>query len=278
MLSFITTLKIITWCNMGLDLACLVLYAIHFFCNEKHIEPLMQKLLWLSTVIHFGILASRGLYFSRHPMGNAFEAIFSFALVISILYIYIEKHINVRDTGLIVLSIAFVFRLSALLGCNFNAPASSLLDNKLFAYHSGAAIIGCASLLIASIYGFLYIVLYWKLKHSNFNRIFDRLPSLEILNEMNIHAAWYGFWFFSASLIFGMRWWKLQYGTYFSNDPKIILGFITCAVYAIGIIGHKFAGWNGKRLAYLSILGFSIILFSATIVNLLFSTIHGTSY
>jgi ABC-type transport system involved in cytochrome c biogenesis permease subunit len=275
MVDALTLIHLGAWLILSVEFCCLLLYGIHFFKNESRLEPAMHWLLLSTIGLHALFLVARGLYFQRHPMGTAFEAVFAYAFVVSLLYTYIEKHINVRDTGLLVLGVAFLLRLAALLFCDVTADIASPISNRWFAYHSAFAIIGCAALMIAAIYGGLYLVLYWQLKRSRFTRIFDRLPSLEVLNEMNIHAAWYGFLFFTASLIFGMRWWKLEYGVYFSPDPKIIMGYLTVGVFAVEMVGYHYAGWSGKRLAYLSLLGFSLILFSATVVNWFFSTLHG---
>ena len=56
-------------------------------------------------------------------------------------------------------------------------------------------------------------------------------------------------------------------------DPKILWALITLAVYVF-LLWVDRRGWEGRRVALLSIFGFGVVLFSYTVVNLYFPTAH----
>ena len=56
-------------------------------------------------------------------------------------------------------------------------------------------------------------------------------------------------------------------------DPKIVWALLTLAVYGL-LLWMDRRGWEGPRVAMLSILGFGLVLFSYTVVNIYFSQAH----
>ncbi len=56
-------------------------------------------------------------------------------------------------------------------------------------------------------------------------------------------------------------------------DPKIEWAVLTLAVYGL-LLWMERRGWEGPRVAMLSILGFCVVLFSYTVVNMVFSQTH----
>jgi ABC-type transport system involved in cytochrome c biogenesis permease subunit len=56
-------------------------------------------------------------------------------------------------------------------------------------------------------------------------------------------------------------------------DPKVEWAVVTLVVYGF-LLWMDRRGWEGPRVAVLSILGFGVVLFSYTIVNLYFSRVH----
>jgi hypothetical protein len=41
------------------------------------------------------------------------------------------------------------------------------------------------------------------------------------------------------------------------------------------MVGRKFWGWSPRRVAFASLAGFAVILFSFVVVNLVFTSFHG---
>jgi ABC-type transport system involved in cytochrome c biogenesis permease subunit len=57
-------------------------------------------------------------------------------------------------------------------------------------------------------------------------------------------------------------------------DPKIFVALITWSVYTFGMIARRAIGWRGKRSAYLSAVGFAIILLNFVPVSYFLTDSH----
>jgi cytochrome c-type biogenesis protein CcsB len=79
----------------------------------------------------------------------------------------------------------------------------------------------------------------------------------------------FGFLFLSAGIITGAVWANSAWGRYWGWDPKETWSLITWFVYATLLHARLTRGWHGKRIAFLSMVGFAAVLFTYFGVNLL---------
>jgi cytochrome c-type biogenesis protein CcsB len=100
-------------------------------------------------------------------------------------------------------------------------------------------------------------------------RIFTRFPSPSLIDLMTHQTVMFGFVFLSAGIITGAVWANSAWGRYWGWDPKETWSLITWFVYATLLHARLMRGWQGRRIAYLSILGFMAVLFTYFGVNLL---------
>ena len=83
-----------------------------------------------------------------------------------------------------------------------------------------------------------------------------------------------GFLMLSVGIITGAVWAHSAWGTYWSWDPKETWSLITWFVYAAFLHARLVRGWEGKRVAILSIVGFTCVLFTYFGVNFLLRGLH----
>jgi ABC-type transport system involved in cytochrome c biogenesis permease subunit len=86
---------------------------------------------------------------------------------------------------------------------------------------------------------------------------------------MNSRATTIGWMFLTIGLIVGV-FWAVEAGRLAPdnssiqamslNDPKISFAALTWAVYSFAVVARKMMGWNGRRAAWLSAVGFIIVL------------------
>ena len=101
------------------------------------------------------------------------------------------------------------------------------------------------------------------------DRIFMRFPDSELMDLMTHQTVMFGFVFLSVGIITGAVWANSAWGRYWGWDPKETWSLITWFVYATLLHARLMRGWQGRRIAYLSILGFMAVLFTYFGVNLL---------
>ena len=101
------------------------------------------------------------------------------------------------------------------------------------------------------------------------SRLLDRFPENRVLDELGYQLIILGFLFLSVGIITGAVWANSAWGRYWGWDPKETWSLITWFIYATLLHARMMRGWHGKRIAFLSMLGFAAVLFTYFGVNLL---------
>jgi cytochrome c-type biogenesis protein CcsB len=100
-------------------------------------------------------------------------------------------------------------------------------------------------------------------------KLLERFPDTRILDELGYQLILLGFLFLSIGIITGAVWANSAWGRYWGWDPKETWSLITWFVYATLLHARLMRGWHGKRIAFLSMIGFAAVLFTYFGVNLL---------
>ena len=105
------------------------------------------------------------------------------------------------------------------------------------------------------------------------------MPRTAVLEDISYRMVLIGFLMLSVGIITGAVWAHSAWGTYWSWDPKETWSLITWFVYAAFLHARLVRGWEGQRVAVLSIVGFACVLFTYFGVNFLLRGLHsyGTS-
>jgi ABC-type transport system involved in cytochrome c biogenesis permease subunit len=75
-------------------------------------------------------------------------------------------------------------------------------------------------------------------------------------------------------VLLGAKWAYEAWGRYWGWDAKETWALITWIVYMIYLHMRLIVGWRGRKAAYLSIVGFLMVIFTYVGVNYL-SQLHG---
>jgi cytochrome c-type biogenesis protein CcsB len=108
-----------------------------------------------------------------------------------------------------------------------------------------------------------------KLPAGSKARLLDRFPDARILDELGYQLILLGFLFLSVGIITGAVWANSAWGRYWGWDPKETWSLVTWFVYATLLHARLMRGWHGKRIAFLSMIGFASVIFTYFGVNLL---------
>lgn len=96
-----------------------------------------------------------------------------------------------------------------------------------------------------------------------------------LMDEISYRAVVIGFPLFAlGGLLFAMIWAQIAWGRYWGWDPKEVWALITFLFYAAFLHLRLSKGWEGEKTAWLSIIGFGIIVFNQVFVNLVIAGLH----
>lgn len=97
----------------------------------------------------------------------------------------------------------------------------------------------------------------------------------ELMDEVSYRAVAIGYPVFTlGGLIFAMLWAKEAWGRYWFFDPKETWALIAWLVYSAYLHFRISRGWEGRRSAWMAVIGFGVILFTLVGVNLLIVGLH----
>jgi cytochrome c-type biogenesis protein CcsB len=108
-----------------------------------------------------------------------------------------------------------------------------------------------------------------RLDESVKSKLLNLLPPPAFMDELIYQLIMFGFLFLTAGIITGAVWANSAWGRYWGWDPKETWSLVTWFIYATLLHAKLMRGWKGRRIAYLSLFGFSAVLFTYFGVNLL---------
>jgi len=129
--------------------------------------------------------------------------------------------------------------------------------------------------MISWLFSILFIVFLWRYGLGLKKVISLFALSHNMFDEIGYKSIAIGFPLFTlGGVIMGAVWANSAWGTYWSWDPKETWSLITWFIYAGYIHARFIAGWRGKRVAVLSLIGFVGVVFTYLGVNLFLSGLH----
>ena len=124
-----------------------------------------------------------------------------------------------------------------------------------------AVYFGIASLIVGSI-------LFGR------KRLAERLPSLEVLDDVMYKAIAVGFAFFTIATVLGALWAAEAWGGYWSWDPKETWALIVWLNYAAWLHMRLMKGLRGTVSAWWALVGLVVTTFAFLGVNMFLSGLH----
>ncbi len=204
------------------------------------------------------------------PLSNLYESLIFFAWTIIVIYLVIEKKYKNRTIGAFVTPLAFLALAYASLSPNISdriQPLIPALKSNWLIAHVITCFVGYAAFAAAFGISIMYLLKQREGEHKSF--LFESFPRPKALDELTHQMIMFGFLFLSIGIITGAVWANSAWGRYWGWDPKETWSLITWFIYATLLHARMMRGWYGKRIAYLSIVGFIAVLFTYFGVNLL---------
>ncbi len=140
--------------------------------------------------------------------------------------------------------------------------------------HTICSLLSYAAFLTAFVSGILFLLQERQLKRKTMGLLFHRLPSLEALDRINFMAIGIGFGLLTVGVAAGLLGMEAFLGRWWIGDPKEVLTMILWVSYCCLWLVRLRATLRGHRVALLSILGFSLALFTLLGVGYLLPSIH----
>jgi len=262
--------------------AAMVAYAWHFTERNPMVGRTATTLLIFAALAHTFVIGMLTMDVGHVPVAGATSAISTFVWLLALAYLYIELTTDERAMGVFILPLLVALQAIPALrpGVEDLAP---VLQGPLFGVHVSSLLFAYASFALACVIGVTYVLLFKEIKAKHLGFFYARLPSLQVLDRMNQVTVVIGWVFLTIGILVGVVWAAQARGGYALDprvqamslqDPKIFVALVCWVVYSFELFAARRIGWGGRRTAYLSALGFAIVLLNFVPISYFLTTSH----
>ncbi len=251
-----------------------IAYLTYLLSSHERAALAGRLLLGAGFCSHTLTLVLRYIESGHTPVVNLHESLSFFAWLIVGFFLLLRYRYKVEVVG------AFVSPLTLLLVIGASAlpkeilPLPPALRSWWLPIHVTFAFLGDAIFALAFCAGVVYLIQERLVKSKRVGALSNRLPSLEVLDEVNYRALTIGFPLLTIGIVTGAVWAEYAWGSYWSWDPKETWSLITWLLYAALLHQRLMIGWRGKKAAIMAMVGFGAVLFTFLGVNLLMKGLH----
>lgn len=263
-------------------LAAAVAYGMHFAGPSRRRGQAATGLLVTAVLAHTYVIGMRTMEMGHAPFAGTSAAVSVFVWLLALSYLYVELTTDERTMGTLIVPLLAVLQLIPVASAPAPTAPSAVLDSPLFLVHVSAMLAAYASFGLACVIGITYVLLFKEIKKKQLGIFYKRLPSLQVLDRMNMRAVSIGWVFITLGIAVGAVWAttsqiqaavdpRLQAMSIL--DPKILIAVICWAVYSFHLVSRR-VGWSGRRSAWLSAVGFAIVLLNFLPVGFFLTRSH----
>jgi len=257
---------ITVWLPFVLYAAAAGIYIVHFSRRDPGSGRLATAVLAAAILAHTFLIGMQTKQAGYAPLVGTTAAISAFVWLLGLSYLYVELTTDERAMGAFVTTLLAALAILPALNPAME-PRPALLRSPLFTLHVLSMLVAYASFALAFVLGITYVLLFKEIKAKHLGFFYARLPSLQILDVMNGRAVVVGWLFLTCGLAVGILWASEIAGSpdpraqaMHPTDPKILIALICWAIYSFALFARRTIGWSGRRAAYLSAIGFVIVL------------------
>ncbi|AGK47620.1 cytochrome c-type biogenesis protein CcsB [Burkholderia thailandensis MSMB121] len=275
---FLSSQSAILWMSALFVLATLF-YWIGMLSRSETGGAIGQRLTWIAVLMGFTGLMVRwyesyliGSDVGHIPVSNLYEVFVLFSLITALLYLYYEGHYGTRALGAFVLlvisaAVGFLMWYSIARDAQQIQPLVPALQSWWMKIHVPANFIGYGSFALSAMVAVAYLA-------KERGVLADRLPALEVLDDLMYKSIAVGFAFFTIATILGALWAAEAWGGYWSWDPKETWALIVWLNYAAWLHMRLMKGLRGTVAAWWALTGLLVTTFAFLGVNMFLSGLH----
>jgi ABC-type transport system involved in cytochrome c biogenesis permease subunit len=272
----------ISWIPLVGYAAATLAYAIHFVTRGPLAGRVAGALLVGGILVHTFVIGMQTMALGHVPFAGTTPAISMFVWLLALSYLYVELTTEERGMGVFILPLLTAL---ATIPAFTHDPVerAAVLESPWFTLHVSSLLFAYASFALASVIGITYVLLFKEIKAKHLGVFYQRLPSLQALDQMNSRAVTIGWIFLTIGVVVGAVWAAQARQAGFADprvqamsllDPKIFIALLSWTIYSFELYAVRAIGWRGRRAAWLSAVGFVIVLLNFVPVSYFLTKSH----
>jgi ABC-type transport system involved in cytochrome c biogenesis permease subunit len=255
-------------------------YVAHFAWRDPRVGRLATAALGAGVLAHTFLIGMQTMQAGHAPLVGTTAAISAFVWLLGLSYLYVELSSDERAMGTFVAVLLVALDVIPALDPTVT-PRPPLLRSPLFTLHVVSMLFAYASFALACVLGITYVLLFKEIKAKHLGFFYARLPALQVLDVMNGRAITVGWIFLTAGVAIGGFWATQIHSLPDPHaqamslaDPKILVALLSWGIYSFAFFARRAIGWSGRRAAWLSTIGFAIVLLNFVPVGFFLTKSH----
>jgi ABC-type transport system involved in cytochrome c biogenesis permease subunit len=268
------------WLPLVLYVAAALMYLVHFARRDGRAGRIATALLAGGVLAHTFLIGMQTVQAGHAPLVGTTAAVSAFVWLLGLSYLYVELTTDERAMGVFVTALLAALAILPALSPSVE-PRPPLLQSPLFTIHVLTLLFAYASFALACVLGITYVLLFKEIKAKDLGFFYARLPSLQTLDVMNGRAVTVGWIFLTIGVAVGGIWATQIHASpdpharaMSVGDPKILVALVCWAMYSFALVARRAIGWSGRRAAWLSTIGFVIVLLNFVPVGYFLTRSH----
>ena len=254
--------------SFNLSLFSYLMASLAYFIFLAYRRPLVSKI--ARWTVAFGLLCQtvtigvRSSQTGHGPYTSSFEVALFLAWLMVVVFFLTEWKYKIKNLGAFIIPIVFVILLfSAFLSKDVILVYESSEMRFWLTMHRTLSILGYAAFSIAFASGIMYLIQEHQVKTKKLGIMYFRMPSLEVLDDLNFKVIMIGFPLFTLGFMTGSISNMQLNQSFFSWDLNSTLPLVaTWLIYSLVFFGRIMVGLRGKKAAQGAILGFVTVIWT----------------
>lgn len=217
-------------------------------------------LIALGGLVHTAAIIVRWRAAGHVPFANMYEYANIMAWMAVVSYLIITWRYDRPILGVYVSPLVVALIVSAsLLPNDVTTQLVPALQSYWLPIHVVLAALGEGAFLVATAVSVMYLIVA---RRRESGAVAGGM-SLEALDEINFKALSIGYPLFTVGALFAGAVWAYEaWGSFWSWDPKEVGALVIWLFYTLFLHARFNRGWRGRRAAWMSVIGFVMILAS----------------
>lgn len=267
----------VSWIVIVLYGVAWLLYLRDFYQKRTPASMQSQGVFSAALLTHIALLVWQTWDMGRIPFATVSETLTTFVAITAALYWVQERRLKNYSMSTFILPVLLLMLVVSAITARPVENISDLLRDVKFEIHVFTLLVSYGAFTISFIASLLFLLLAREIQKRQLGLFYSRLPSLPFFEQISNTSV-------NTGLVFGLV--GLAMGTYFAlqvwsnflfSDPKFAIAFANYIVYLLHFLGRKYGGWQGRRAAIVSLVGFAFLLFSFLVTSLLLTRVHNFS-
>lgn len=229
-----------------------VMYLLQWFLRFSNGRRLAVYALAGVVLVQIAIMVGR-LVNSGYPFYNLRELLMIYPVALAVLLLWIERRFGYTLLGVMITPLGTFLLLFASSLPESHSQLIPILQSPILMIHVGLFLSAYAALTLAFSAAISYLLQERSLKRKKFAW---RLPPLQIMDQLGSQLVLVGTVLMGLAIPLGSFWALNAWGVAWVWEPKQIMSLVTLVIYGGYFIMRFGFRWPGRKLAWLTIVGF----------------------